>query len=126
MTDATGGERTATGLRCRGDAGGAAIVGAFAAAVLVAVTAGVVHVGAAVAARHRAQAAADLSAIAGAYALDRGIEVACGRAESLAETNGATVDECRVDGWTVTVEVTADVPWVGRTAHATARAGPVE
>ncbi|MPZ25807.1 MAG: helicase [Micromonosporaceae bacterium] len=85
-------------------------------------------VGAAHVAQHRAQAAADLAALAGAARAVAGHPAACARAGVIAVANGAGLTHCALDGFdlTVTVEV---VPPAGaglhRTARATARAGPV-
>jgi secretion/DNA translocation related TadE-like protein len=86
--------------------------------VLMAVTAGGFHLGSAVVARHRAQAAADLAALAAAARLTLGTEAACGRASGIAHQMGARVTDCSVDELDVVVTVNA-----GR-AGAAARAGP--
>jgi len=80
--------------------------------------------GAAATARHRAQAAADLGALAGArYAVD-GEPTACARAAAIVAANGARMTGCRLDG--VDLVVTAAVPLAGvGTASGVARAGPV-
>jgi secretion/DNA translocation related TadE-like protein len=74
--------------------------------------------------RHRAQAAADLGALAGArYAVD-GEPTACARAAAIVAANGARVAGCRLDG--LDLVVTAEVPVAGvGTARGVARAGPV-
>lgn len=96
-------------------------------AVLLAVTSAVVVIGSAVAARHRAQAAADLAALAGAGRLASGPETACQWSGSVATAMGVRVVGCRVDGLDVVVTAEAAVR-LGRlgvgTARATARAGP--
>lgn len=111
----------------REERGSATIVGCFLMAALVVVTATLVHVGSAVASRHRAQAAADLAALAVAVALDRGSEQACGQAERIATRMRVRVRACTVDGWDAIVEVAAEVttalPGAGE-AVAIARAGP--
>ncbi|RDH75802.1 helicase [Mycolicibacterium moriokaense] len=89
-------------------------------AVLLAVTAGGFYIGSAVIARHRAQAAADLAALAAAARLPEGGQAACGRAWTLANAMNADVADCEVDDLDVVVTVA-----VGR-AHAVARAGPVD
>jgi len=96
-------------------------------AVLMAVTAGIAYVGSAVLARHRAQAAADLAALAGAGQLASGVETACAQASSVARAMGATVIRCELDGSDVVVAVDAAVGlgmWRAGPAHAAARAGP--
>jgi secretion/DNA translocation related TadE-like protein len=85
-------------------------------------------VGAAHVARHRAQSAADLAALAGAARAIEGSSAACARATELATANGARLTRCELDGLdlTVAVEVTpAPVTGLDRAATATARAGPV-
>ena len=85
-------------------------------------------VGAAAVARHRADLAADLAALAGALHVAEGPAAACDRARALAAENSATMIDCAVTGAdvTVTVEVvpTGPASLVGR-ASASARAGPV-
>jgi len=77
-------------------------------------------------AKHRAQSAADLSALAGAMRAADGEGVACSRVAELATANGARVVDCRLDGLdlVVTVEVAvARLP--GGSVRAAARAGPL-
>ena len=85
----------------------------------------------AVLARHRADAAADLAALAGAGRIGVGGDV-CGVASALAAANGAAVGSCAVrlaaDGRSGTVRVqvaiTVHLPIAGtRTVIASARAG---
>jgi secretion/DNA translocation related TadE-like protein len=96
--------------------------------VLVAMGVAGAAIGAATVARHRAQAAADLGALAGAARALDGPAAACGRATEIAGANGGRVVDCLLDGFdlilTVEVSVTP-VPPVTRTASASARAGPV-
>ncbi len=97
-------------------------------AVLLALTAGGAAVGEAVVARHRAQAAADLSALAGAQRALYGTAPACAEATVVARRMGAAVTRCVVDDLDIVVSV--DIPVVlGRfgvgQARAAARAGPV-
>lgn len=97
-------------------------------AVLAAMTGGGAYVGAAVVARHRAQAAADLAALAAAARLAGGHSAACEQAAVIARAMHSAVTRCDVEALDVVVAV--DVPvMLGRigsgTAHATARAGPV-
>jgi secretion/DNA translocation related TadE-like protein len=98
-------------------------------AVLLAITIGGVYVGSAVIARHRAQAAADLAAVAAAVYLDDGTRAACSRASALALTMNAAVTRCEVQDLDVLVSVETRVP-LGRfavgPARATARAGPAD
>lgn len=97
--------------------------------VLTAITVGGAHVGAAVIARHRAQAAADLGALAGAAYVPAGTRAACGRAEALARAMGTVAVTCTVDGLDVVVTVEAPTA-LGSSrigpARAAARAGPAD
>nr|WP_072740294.1 Rv3654c family TadE-like protein [Rhodococcus triatomae] len=115
-------------VNVRPDSGSASVIGAFVIVVLLVITAALIHVGAAVGARHRAQSAADLAALAGAAALVSGVEAACAAADSVAARNAATVDTCTVEDWDVTVQVSTrvaiSIPGSSE-AHAVARAGPV-
>lgn len=90
------------------------------------VTSAGAYLGSAVIARHRAQAAADLAALAGATALPAGRDVACARVRSLTRQLGVDDTACAVNGLdvVVTVEVPVAFGWHG-TARAAARAGPV-
>ncbi|WP_267305988.1 Rv3654c family TadE-like protein [Mycobacterium barrassiae] len=95
----------------------------------MAITVACVYLGAAVTARHRAQAAADLAALAAAGRLAQGEGAACGHAVELAEAMGTRVVDCTVTGLDAVVAVEVAVA-LGRlgigTARAVARAGPVE
>jgi secretion/DNA translocation related TadE-like protein len=96
---------------------------------LISLTLIVGHLGAAVAARHRAQSAADLGALAAAAALDRGDEAACAAARGVADRMQVTFRECRIEDWdaVVTVGARVGVAAVGSgDAVAAARAGPAE
>lgn len=86
-------------------------------------TAGVVGV---VGTHRRAQAAADLSALAGADALQDGGDP-CARAAEIARRNHADLRGCEVDGWNVAVVVTASARLPGGSVSlpARGRAGPV-
>ena len=106
----------------------ASVLAAVMVVALVALTAAAGHLGAAVIARHRAQAAADLAALAGAGALVSGPDWACARAGEIAAAMRATVASCRVDGEDVVLEVHTAVAlgrWGVGPARAAARAGPV-
>lgn len=94
-------------------------------AALLAVTGGGAILGSVVVARHRAQAAADLAALAAAARLPAGPVSACAWAAELARQMRADGADCAVDGLDVVVTVRMAVPAVGRfTAQAAARAGP--
>jgi secretion/DNA translocation related TadE-like protein len=81
-------------------------------------------VGSALVARQRAQAAADLGALAGATLVIQGEAAACGRAGELVGANGGRLGACRADGLDLVVTAEVEVAGVG-TARASARAGPV-
>ena len=89
-------------------------------AALVTIAGAGAYLGAAVIARHRAQSAADLAALAGASALPDGQATACIRAQAVTTATGGQMVDCRIDGLDVVI-VVAD----GR-ATAAARAGPAE
>lgn len=97
-------------------------------AVLLAITYGALHVGSAVVARHRAQAAADMAALAAAGLIPAGLPGACDKAAVLTRAMGADLSGCAADGLNVTVTVDAQLPLrlgVSGPARAVARAGPV-
>lgn len=111
----------------RAERGAASLVAVAMMAVLLAITTGGAYVGSAVIARHRAQAAADLAALAAARHLADGTAVACSQASAVANAMRTVVTECVVEDLDVVVAV--DVPVsLGRfdvgPARATARAGP--
>jgi secretion/DNA translocation related TadE-like protein len=108
--------------------GAASITAVAALAVLIAVTAGLAHVGSAVIARHRAQAAADLAALAAATSIAAGTETACAQATLITKAMDTSLADCAVDGLEVVVRVDAALglgAWRFGPAHAAARAGPV-
>ncbi len=96
--------------------------------VLLCVMGAVTYLGAAVVARHRAQAAADLAALAAASRLPSGAEMACARATAVARRMGVDAVRCEVDDLDVVVTVEVAVAWTGlaSTARAAARAGPTD
>lgn len=113
-----------------GDRGSASLIAAATVTAMTAITVGSAQVGAAVIARHRAQAAADLAALAGAAHLPAGPDSACARASALARAMSTVAATCTVDGLdvVVTVEVSSTLGrsrfgWMGP-ARAAARAGP--
>jgi secretion/DNA translocation related TadE-like protein len=94
-------------------------------AVLLTITGGSAYLGSAVVARHRAQAAADLAALAAAARLPGGPETACAQATVVASDMRVDGIHCAVDDLdaVVTIEVRVAVGgW--STARAAARAGP--
>lgn len=93
--------------------------------VLLAVTCGGVCIGSVVVARHQAQAAADLAALAAAGRLPAGPEAACASAMKLARQMRADHTDCTVQDLDVVVSVQVTLPYTRwGTAHAAARAGP--
>jgi len=108
----------------RDDRGSASVTACFAILALIAVTVALAHVGSGVLARHRAQSAADLAALAAAAESVRGTERACSAAGEVAGRVRATVRDCRIDGWDVVVTVTVPVGLGSGVATAAARAGP--
>ncbi len=89
-------------------------------AALLAITVGGFYLGSAVIARHRAQAAADLAALAAAARLPAGTDAACSQASVIANAMRVGVADCTVEELDVVVIVQA-----GR-ARAGARAGPAD
>jgi secretion/DNA translocation related TadE-like protein len=104
-------------------------VAAVAIAVLITATCAALYVGAAVIARHRAQAAADLASLAAAGRMPAGTDAACVTASHIAAAMDTTVTDCAVHGLDVLVTVDAAVAlgaWRVGPARAVARAGPVD
>jgi secretion/DNA translocation related TadE-like protein len=94
-------------------------------AVLLSITCGAGYLGAAVVARHRAQAAADLGALAAAARLAGGPEAACAQATVVAEQMRTRAADCVVDDLDIVVTVEARLVVGGwGSARAAARAGP--
>ncbi|GAA5048007.1 Rv3654c family TadE-like protein [Nocardia callitridis] len=116
-------------VRLRADAGVATVFTCFAVIGLIGMSLLIGQVGVVTVARHRAQAAADLAALAAAGAIAEGADAGCTRASDIARRMGARIGECAVVGWDVTVAVERNVPsgLLGDpTVRAIARAGPVE
>ena len=107
------------------DRGSATLVAAGIVAVLLWVTGAGVYLGSVVVGRHRAQAAADLAALAGAAQLPSGVAAACTRATAVARKMRVDDARCEVDDLDVVVTVHVVVVFAG-TAKAAARAGPVD
>jgi secretion/DNA translocation related TadE-like protein len=93
--------------------------------VLLWVTGAGAYLGSVVVARHRAQAAADLAALAAASRLPSGAAAACARATAVAREMRVDHAECGVDGLDVVVTVQVAIAFAGA-ARAGARAGPVD
>lgn len=124
-------QRTSSGAgrRMSADEGLATVFACLALVALIGVTLLIAQVGAVVVARHRAQAAADMAALAAAGALVGGVDVACGEATAVARRMGTRIRECDVADWDAMVTVERNVPiglYGGRDVRASARAGPVE
>jgi len=110
----------------RAERGSATLFAVAVIGVLVLVGAALGVVAAMVHAHRVAQAAADLSALAGAEAQARGRDP-CAAAAVVAGANGAALDSCVVGGLDVRVQVTVAGPhWLGQLhdLSAQARAGP--
>jgi secretion/DNA translocation related TadE-like protein len=95
--------------------------------VLLILTGGGALVGSAVIARHRAQAAADLGALAAATRVASGQREACATGASLVAAMRATTSRCVIEE--LDVVLTVEVPvglgrWGLQVARASARAGP--
>ncbi|MFI7664461.1 Rv3654c family TadE-like protein [Nocardia sp. NPDC049526] len=117
------------GVTVRRDEGVATVFACLALAALIGATLLIAQVGAVVVARHRAQAAVDLAALAAAGELARGADVGCTEAGEIARRMGVRIQQCEVVQWDATVTVEGNVPMglLGkRTVRAVARAGPVE
>lgn len=110
------------------DRGAATVWAAGAIAVLLAVALFGLHLGGVMVARHQAESAADLAALAGAGAAVAGEQTACADAVRVADRMRVRVLSCRAQGWDVLVEVAARP--AGRAgifgeAKGRARAGPL-
>ncbi|MFE5859885.1 Rv3654c family TadE-like protein [Streptomyces virginiae] len=104
------------------DRGSATVWAALVATVLGAVFGGVLLLGQAVVARHRAAAAADLAALAAAATWAHGPETACATALRVARAQRAALGGCLLRG--EVAEVTAEVAAGPFTPTVRARAGP--
>jgi secretion/DNA translocation related TadE-like protein len=94
-------------------------------AALASVTLAGVQIGSAVVARHRAQAGADMAALAAAMWLPQGADSACRQAAAVSRAMGAALRGCDIDELDVVVAVdVATGRLLGGRAHAAARAGP--
>ncbi|MFD9077960.1 Rv3654c family TadE-like protein [Streptomyces erythrochromogenes] len=105
-----------------GDRGSATVWAALVATVLGAVFAGVLLLGQAVVARHRAAAAADLAALAAAATWAHGPDTACATALRVVRAQGAELAGCRLGG--EIAEVAARVASGPFKPEIRARAGP--
>lgn len=111
--------------RVSDDGGAATVFAALLVAALLTITLGGLAVGSVVLARHRAQAAADLAALAAAHGVPAGGQAACRRAHNVAEAMRVKLRSCHVAGLDVTVRVSVDTGLrMLAQAEAAARAGP--
>ncbi|WP_433758299.1 Rv3654c family TadE-like protein [Nocardia sp. CA-135398] len=113
----------------RRDEGVATVFACLALAALIGATLLIAQLGAVVVARHRAQSAADLAALAAAGELMHGADAGCAEAGEIARRMGVRIQNCEVVQWDATVTVERNVPMglLGKqTVRAVARAGPVE
>lgn len=110
------------------DTGLATVFACLGCSLILLLTGVAVHLGAAGIARHRAEAAADLGALAGAGRALGGSAAACGRAAELVVANGAVVTSCSLTGLDVLLQVQVSVELAGLSgaASARARAGPAD
>lgn len=111
----------------RGDRGSATVWAALASGVILAVGLVGVDLASSVRARHVAESAADLAALAAAGRSVEGDGAACGAARALAERSGTRISACRLEGWDALVEVEVDRAWTmlgHEPGRARARAGP--
>lgn len=95
--------------------------------LVLAITFAGIAIGSVVVARHRAQAAADLAALAAAQTLPAGREQACTQAGALTRAMNARLAQCDIDDLDVVVTVEFEVGLVSGVvgpARAGARAGP--
>lgn len=97
-------------MRTPSDAGVATVWSAMAVALLLSVTVLVVELGAAISVRHRAEAAADLAALAAAASAAVGEVASCSQARRVTDRNSVELTGCHVAGWDAFIEVRADLP----------------
>jgi secretion/DNA translocation related TadE-like protein len=97
--------------------------------LVLAITFAGLAIGSVVVARHRAQAKADLAALAAAQTLPAGPGQACLRGAALARSMKAHLAQCDVDDLDVVITVELEVGFIGGIggpARAGARAGPAQ
>lgn len=114
-------------MRPTGDRGSATVLVLASVAVLCVVAAAGVVLGQAAVTRHRAEAAADLGALAAADRVLEGPVAGCARAAAVVRAGGAALTRCDWEAAVVSIEVEVRPPGVlgglGR-ARARARAAP--
>jgi secretion/DNA translocation related TadE-like protein len=112
--------------RRRDESGIATVFAVTAIGLIIVLAIALLQVGLVVVARHRAQTAADLAALAGSAAILRGGN-GCATAGRVAERNGADLARCRTDLAVVTVRAERPAELLGRfhfRTNADARAAP--
>lgn len=109
------------------DRGVATVWAAGIIAVLVSMAVFGLRLGGAVIARHQAESAADLAALAGAEQVFMGERYSCAQARGVTDRMGTRLVSCHLRGWDVLVDVSAQPDgWLSGFAAAAgrARAGP--
>jgi secretion/DNA translocation related TadE-like protein len=112
-----------------GERGSATLIGAASVLALLAVLAVALQLGLAVITRHRAEAAADLAALAAAAHAVLGTDAACADGRRVTDRMSVRLVSCQLHGWEATVEVEVTTGGLLATfggARAAARAGPAE
>ncbi|MGH3909769.1 MAG: Rv3654c family TadE-like protein [Pseudonocardiaceae bacterium] len=105
------------------DRGMATVWAAGVIAVLMILTVFGLHLGGVILARHHAESAADLAALAGAGSAVAGEGYACARARQVTDRMRVRLASCSARGWDVLVQVAAHPGGpAGRLGEATARA----
>ena len=110
-----------------GERGSVTVVGVAAVAAVLAMLAIAMQLGAAVITRHRAEAAADLAALAVAAGAVDGTKAACASGQRVTDAMTVRLVSCELHGWEASVQVEAVAPGVLArfgSARASARAGP--
>jgi secretion/DNA translocation related TadE-like protein len=110
--------------RVSGDQGSASLWLLGVALAVLFLAGAVAMAGGLIVARHRAETAADLGALAGAVHAIEGEATACDAAERIVIANGGRLTGCHVEGLDVVVSVRVQGPAGWGTAEASARAGP--
>ena len=106
-----------------GDRGVATVWAAVGIAALASLWVFGLHLGEALVARHHAESAADLAALAAAAHMVIGEQYACSQARRVTDRMHVTLVSCRASDWDVLVDVAAQPPgWLASLGAATARA----
>jgi secretion/DNA translocation related TadE-like protein len=108
---------------CRDDRGVATVWATGAIAVLVSLAVFGLHLGEAMVARHQAESASDLAALAGAAEVVAGKQYACAQARRVTDRMRVQLASCHLRGLDVLVEVTAQPRgWLGGLGSVSGRA----